>query len=136
MAERTTQSCSAERLSGNFGPFCGGGTCPSPERTRRPPLTGSPARTGTLRGIEPELAVLTPQSIEFLALCCRQAAVAPSGVALRLCQSVPDRLCRRFELTRQLLRRPAGAHPLNHLAAELRRVGCSCLAHRGLLEPK
>src|SRR5499427_1137557 len=103
MAERTTQSCSAERLSGNFGPFCGGGTCPSPERTRRPPLTGSPARTGTLRGIEPELAVLTPQSIEFLALCCRQAAVAPSGVALRLCQSVPDRLCRRFELTRQLL---------------------------------
>jgi hypothetical protein len=28
------------------------------------------------------------------------------------------------------------AHQVNHLAAELRRVGCSCLAHRGLLEPK
>src|SRR6516165_3520090 len=77
-----------------------------------------------------------PQSIEFLALCCRQAAVAPAGVTLTLCQPVPDRLCRRFELTRQLLRRAAGTHQLNHLAAELRRVRCSCLAHRGLLEPK
>src|SRR6202008_1454031 len=86
--------------------------------------------------LQPELAVLTPQSIEFLALCCRQAAVALAGVTLRLCQPVPDRLCRRLELTRQLLRRAAGAHQLNHLAAELRRVGCSCLAHRGLLKPK
>src|ERR1700757_5203001 len=42
----------------------------------------------------------------------------------------------RFELTRQLLRRAAGPYQVNHLAAELRRVRCPCLAHCGLLEPK
>jgi hypothetical protein len=90
------------------------------------------------RGLDRSLfqAMIAAQSIEFLALRCGQAAVAPAGVTLRLCQPVPDRLCRRFELTRQLLRRAAGAHQVNHRAAELRRVGCSCLAHRGLLEPK
>jgi len=30
-------------------------------------------------------------TIEFLALCCRQAAVAPAGVTLTLCLPVPDR---------------------------------------------
>src|SRR5215470_8896749 len=46
------------------------------------------------------------------------AAVASAGVTLTLGQPVPDRLCRRFELTRQLLRRAAGAYQVNHLAAQ------------------
>jgi hypothetical protein len=57
-------------------------------------------------------------------------------VTLRLRNPVPDRLRRRLKLARQFLRRAPSAHQLNHLTAELRRIGSSALRHRGLLEHK
>jgi putative transposase len=83
-----------------------------------------------------ELAVLTPQSVELLALLCRQAAVATPSIALGLYNPGVDELRRRFKLRRQLLRRAAGVHRFHHLATELRCVGQSCLGHRRLLERK
>jgi hypothetical protein len=42
--------------------------------------------------LNPELAVLSPQSVELLALRSRQAAVATPRIALGLRNPVPDRL--------------------------------------------
>src|SRR5947209_1629830 len=73
--------------------------------------------------LQPELAVLTPELVEFLAFCRRQPAAATADVALGLADPVPDRLRGRFELLRQFLRRAAGADQLYHLATEFRCVG-------------
>src|SRR5207302_3738479 len=86
--------------------------------------------------LELELAVLAPKPLEFLALRRGQAVSTPARIAIGLGNPVPDRLCRRFKLLGQLLRRTAGVHQFDHLLTEFRCIRWSRLPHRGLLEHK
>src|SRR5262249_1458858 len=69
-----------------------------------------------------ELAVLTPQTLEFLALGRGQPVRTPALVPLSLCHPVADRLRSRLELPLYLLGRATSPHQINHLPPQLRRV--------------
>src|SRR5712691_92216 len=80
--------------------------------------------------------VLAPEPPQLLALVRGQAVLAVAGVAIGLGDPVADRLRRRLELLRQLLRVPPGSHHLNEPPLELRRVRDMRLGHRELLFPR
>src|SRR6185437_7016915 len=81
-----------------------------------------------------ELAVLTPQSRELLALRARQAAIAPATVAGILLDPQRDRPWRRAELLRQRRGRAPGACQVDHLSLELRRIPDRFVCHRERLQ--
>ena len=68
------------------------------------------------------LVTLTPQSVELLALRCRQAAVTTSSIAIGLRNPVPDRTMRKTRSIRVLsgrapVRRGTGADRDRHSLA-------------------
>src|SRR6202140_3822651 len=99
-------------------------------------LPSEPGRGFEDLALQLELAVLTPQTVELLALRRRQAILAAAFVTVGLCDPVADRLRRRFELLRQFLRRATGPNHLDHLPAELRRIRCVLVCHCGLRKLK
>src|SRR5439155_20527448 len=80
--------------------------------------------------------ILAPEPPQLLALLRGQTILAVAGVAIGLGDPVADRLRRRLELLRQLLRVPPGSHHLNEPPLELRRVRDMRLGHRELLFPR
>jgi hypothetical protein len=83
-----------------------------------------------------QLAHLPAQPGQFLALGAAQAFLARQRAALvtgGLRHPVEDGLRRAFELARQLGRRLASVHQLDHLLAKCRWVGRLGLGHLGLL---
>src|ERR1700761_3492849 len=77
----------------------------------------------------PQLPVLTAQARQFLALGTRRSVLSLACIAIGLTNPVPDRLCSRLELARQLLWSPSRAHQFNHLSSEFWRIGCVTLRH-------
>src|SRR5581483_11036977 len=68
---------------------------------------------------------------QFLPLVRRQALLPPAFISIGLHDPIPDRLRRRFELSRQLLRRPPLANERHQLLLELFWVCLMGSWHRG-----
>ena len=80
-----------------------------------------------------QLAVLTPQPSQLLALGTGQAVMRAALVTVGLADPVADRLGGWLELPSQFPRRAARAHQLDHLLPEPGWIGRTCKRHRGLL---
>src|SRR5438046_3536036 len=73
--------------------------------------------------------VLAPEPPQLLALVRGQAVLAVAGVAIGLGDPVADRLRRRLELLRQLLRGPPASHPVHEPPATLRPARALSVGH-------
>src|SRR6478735_6776723 len=83
--------------------------------------------------LELELAHLTAQLAQLLALGAADSVCALAFVAIGLCQPVADGLCTRLELLGQFIRTSPCTHQSYQLTAKLRRIRRSRLRHGGHL---
>src|ERR1700674_7054 len=102
--------------------------CERQQSATAPITCGSPRREGGRRLCAggyalpvPRPSMRRPDQGDRRSCCRRQAILAAALVTVGLRDPVADRLGRRFELLRQLLRRATGPHQLNHLPAEFPR---------------